>query len=190
MIPTEEQVQALWEKYWLPHNKRRHAGLVAVVARFLAQKLKIKNVNCKIDERLLIAGALLHDIDKNAPKVPGEKHPDAAVRILKEEGMAEVAQLVATHPLHAILDPTIAPKTWEEKILFLADKMVKYDIMTVDERLALWRAEDLPLNVVVVLDTTHPKVKELEQEIFDIISLRPHEVVKLAKEEKSSTIEM
>lgn len=163
MIPTEKQVKVLWEKYQLPENKRRHVTLVARVARNLSKKF---NVNRK----LLIAGALLHDIDKNAKKLPGERHPDTAVRILTEEGMSEVAGLVATHPLHAILDPRISPKTWEEKILYLADKMVKYEIITVDQRFKLWNDEHLPKDAQALLDAAYPKTKELEKEIFDLIA--------------------
>ncbi|MBI5619911.1 hypothetical protein HY950_03045, partial [Candidatus Gottesmanbacteria bacterium] len=81
------------------------------------------------------------------------------------EGMEEVAALVKAHPLHAILDPLTAPKTWEEKILFLADKMVKYKIIGVDGRFALWNAEHLPAGQQAILDASYPKVKELEKEI-------------------------
>lgn len=163
MIPSEQQAKALWEKYQLPENKRRHVVLVARVARNLSKKF---NVNRK----LLIAGALLHDIDKNAKKIPGERHPDTAVRILTEEGMVEVAALVKTHPLHAILDPTITPATWEEKILYLADKMVKYEIISVDQRFKLWNDEHLPKDAQAELDGAYPKVKQLEKEIFDCIA--------------------
>ena len=176
MIPTEEQCQKLWDKYQLPENKRVHVGLVAKVAKFLARKCQMLNppagragAKCKINTELLMAGALLHDIDKNAPKFPGEKHPDAAVRILREEGMGEAADLVKTHPLHAILDPAIAPKTIEEKLLFLADKMVKYEVIGVTARFALWNDEHLPDTQQVILDAAYPKVKKLEKEALDLI---------------------
>ncbi|MBI5619757.1 HDIG domain-containing protein, partial [Candidatus Gottesmanbacteria bacterium] len=131
MIPTQTQAKALWDKYHLPQQKRLHVTLVAEVAVGLARQCQMPNAKCQINEQLLLAGALLHDIDKNAAKLPGEQHPDTAVRILNTEGMEEVAALVKAHPLHAILDPLTAPKTWEEKILFLADKMVKYKIIGV-----------------------------------------------------------
>ena len=180
MIPTEDQAKKVWEKYQLPENKRQHVALVAKVAKFLATQLKIKTSGFIIDEQLLTAAAFLHDIDKNAPKLPGEQHPDTAVRILKEEGMVEVAQLVATHPLHAIFDPSITPKTWEEKILYLADKMVKYEIITVDARFKLWNDEHLPADAQDILDRAYPKVKELEKEIFDLIGIIPRQVAQLA----------
>lgn len=179
MIPTEEQCKRLWEKYQLPEYKRRHVELVARVAMFLAEQIN-KVTNLQINKPLLLAGALLHDIDKNIPKLSGEQHPDTAVRILREEGMWEVAALIRTHPLHAILDPVISPKTWEEKLLYLADKMVKQDIITVDARFALWNAEHLPPQAQRVLDATYPKVKVLEKEIFTLMKRKPKDVAKLA----------
>ncbi len=180
MIPTEDQAKKLWGKYALPEGKRRHVALVAKVARFLAQKCTVHSAQCTVNEKLLIAAALLHDIDKNAAKLPGEQHPDTGVRILREEGMGEVADLVKTHPLHAILNPTISPKTWEEKLLYLSDKMVKYEVIGVDERFRLWNEEHLPEQEQAVIDAAYPKVKQLEQEIFALINVRPQDVAKLA----------
>lgn len=181
MIPTEIQAKKLWEKYGLPEMKRRHVGLVAWVARFLAGEVKRKKVKGKINERLLIAAALLHDIDKNVTKLPGEKHPDAGVRILREEGMEEVAALVKTHPLHAILDPAIAPKTIEQKLLFLADKMVKQEVIGVDARFKLWNDEHLPKTQQNILDRAYPKVKELEKEVFDLIGVDQRRILEKLK---------
>lgn len=179
MIPTDDQIKALWEKYRFPEVKRRHVTLVAAVADFLAQRI-IKATSQPINPSLLHAAALLHDIDKNIEKLPGERHPDTAVRILKEEGMEEVAELVATHPLHAVLDPKIAPKQMEEKILYLSDKMVKYDIVGVDQRFALWRAENLPEEAVAMLRATYPKAKALENEMFSLCGVTLADVRKLA----------
>lgn len=157
MIPTEKQAKALWDKYHLPETKRIHVTLVSSVAIAFAKKIQYVNIP------LLRAAALLHDIDKAIAKNPGEQHPDTAVRILKEEGMDEVAGVVKTHSLHAILVPSIAPKTIEEKLLYLADKMVKYEIIGVDKRFALWRSEDLTDEAISILDRAYPKVKQLEK---------------------------
>lgn len=179
MIPTEEQAQKLWDKYDLPEYKRRHVTLVAEVAGFIAAKFDQLGEFDKLNKHLLVAGALLHDIDKNVTRLPGEQHPGTGVRILREEGMGEVADLVKTHPLHTILDPSLAPKTWEERILFLADKMVKLEIITVDKRFDLWRAENLPQKEKDFLEEAYHKVKALEKEIFELIKVKPEEVAKL-----------
>lgn len=176
MIPSEAQAKTLWEKYGLPEKKRRHVALVARVAGFLAEQLKIKTLNFKINEQLLIVAALLHDIDKNVAKLPGEKHPDAGVRILRQEGMGEVAEVVKTHSVHAILDPTIAPKSIEQKLLFLADKMVKQEVIGVDGRFKQWREEDLPPEELAMLARAYPRVKDLEREIAGFIGMGPEEI--------------
>lgn len=180
MIPTEEQARALWDKYNLPERKRKHVQIVAKVADELATKCQRSNVKCQINRELLRAGALLHDIDKNIPRLPGEQHPDTGVRILREEGMEEVANLVKIHSLHAILDPAMCPSSWEEKILYLSDKMVKDEIITVDRRFALWRREQLSQDAVRILDESYPRVKQLEKEIFSQIHIDPADVSRLA----------
>ncbi len=161
MIPTEDEAKKLWDKYKLPKEKRVHVTLVVQVAMDFAKKIPV-------NKKLLLAAALLHDIDK---AVSGRKHPDTAVQILREEEYGEVADVVVTHPLHAILDPAISPKTWEQKLLYLADKMVKYDIVGVDERFRLWNEEHLPPDAQKILDASYPKVKELEQEVFNMAKL-------------------
>jgi predicted hydrolase (HD superfamily) len=179
MIPTDKQVHDLWEKYNFPKEKRIHVVWVDRVARYFGQQI-IQKTHETIDLRLLHAAALVHDIDKNADKLPGEKHPDAGVRILNEADMEEVARVVATHPLHSILDPAICPATWEEKLLFLADKMVKYEIITVDKRFDLWRAEDLPPDARKILEECYPKVKQLEKDLLTLIGVSPVDVAKFA----------
>lgn len=179
MIPTDDQIKVLWEKYQFPQKKRQHVTLVARVADFFASRIT-QLTSQPINQPLLLAAALLHDIDKNVPRLPGERHPDTAVRILKEERMEEVGELVKTHPLHAILASSIAPKTWEEKILYLSDKMVKYDIVGVDRRFALWRGENAQSEVVEQLDAAYPKVKALEKKMFSIAHITLEDVEKLA----------
>ncbi len=169
MIPTENEVKKLWEKYQLPEQKRIHVEKVADLAMYFAEKI---NVN----KQLLRAAALLHDIDKAI----GGKHPETAVKILYREGMDEVAEVVSTHSLHSILGLR-APKTWEQKLLYLADKMVKYDIVGVDRRFALWRAEHLPPDAVKILDESYPKVKILEQEVFKLARITLDDILKIRK---------
>lgn len=186
MIPSDKLVEELWDRYSLPEQKRIHVTLVARVAVFLGNALNERAgqkglpTDLKINLKLLEAAALLHDIDKAVPKLAGDRHPDAGVRVLKEEGLVEVADLVATHPLHAILDLKISPKTWEQKLLYLADKMVKYDIVGVDRRFALWNNEHLPPEAQKILDESYPLVKKLEQEVFTLAGISLDDVVKLA----------
>lgn len=183
-IPSTTRIRYFWKLYDLPKNKRKHSALVAKVANFLANRCALGKSGCSVNIKLLVAASLLHDIDKNAKLLFGEKHPDAAVRILKAEGMDEIAGLVAKHPLHTILDEELRPKTLEEKILFLADKMVKYDIITVDERFRLWRDESWSDAERRILRAAYPKVKALEKELLYLAGIGSSgQVAKLVMEE-------
>ena len=180
MIPTAKQIKVLWDTYHLPDAKRNHCDLVSTVALFFAHALRARHY--ELNTELLHAAALLHDIDKSIPQMPGQRHPHGAVHILGNAGFEEVAHVVKTHPLHAILDETIAPKTWEEKLLYLADKMVKQRVVGVDGRFALWRAENLPPQAVAELDAAYPKVKELEKEISENCGFAPEDVTNIVAE--------
>jgi putative nucleotidyltransferase with HDIG domain len=178
MIPTEAQAKALWEKYRLPDKKRVHVTWVAKVAMFLAKRCQKPDIRYQINMPLLLAGCLLHDIDKNIPRLSGEMHPETAVRVLREEGMEEVADLIKNHSVQCIENESTAPKTWEEKILFLSDKMVAQEVITVDKRFDLWLDEaDLPDDQKEMLRRVYPKVKTLEQEIFSLVGIKPNSVV-------------
>lgn len=166
MVPSKKQCYKLWDKYNLSQKKRIHSNLVCKVALFLGKKLKEKGIIINLD--LLSAAAYLHDIDKNAPKRKGEKHPESAVRILKEEKLKEVAEVVRRHSLHCILDNKFAPQSWEQRLLYLADKMVKQSVIGVNERFKLWRNENLPQDVFDVLGATYPLVKHLKEQIFEL----------------------
>ena len=175
MIPTRDHCYVLSDKFKLPTQKKIHVEEVAKLANYFVKKFAVDSsclpagkARVSVDAKLVEAAALLHDIDKNVTKRPGERHPDTAVRILNELGFTEVAEVVRRHSLHAILDPRLAPRTWEEKIVYLADKMTKYEIIGVDHRFKLWYRENLPADAVKQLDASFPKVKALEQEIYQV----------------------
>lgn len=175
MIPSQNKCFKLLKKYNFPDEKLKHVRLVSSVAKFLGIGLKKRKPKLKINVSLLVAAGLLHDIDKNIPKLPGEKHPMSGVRVLREEGCDEVGDVVLKHDIEAFLDPERKPVAWEEKILALADKMVKDEIITVDERYRLWYEEDYP-GQKKILDATYPYLKNLEKEIFSIIKMRPEDI--------------
>lgn len=187
MIPTIQQAKTLWETYHLPEKKRIHVQFVSDVSVFLAKRLMEHDASIVIHIPLLMAASLLHDIDKAVEKLPHEKHPESAVRLLKQEHMEEVAEVVQYHSVHFIANPQTSPKTWEEQCLFLADKMVKYEVITVDERFLLWLSEDdLPEIEKQMLRNVYPLVKTLEQKIFSKIGIQPQDVAQLLRSEKEA----
>jgi len=181
MIPDEKIIHALWDTYHFPQNKQMHSEMVARVALTLAKKWKQQDASITIDVNLLLAAVLLHDIDKNIEKLEGELHPDASVRILKKEGMGEVAEVIRTHPLHMICKDITAPKTIEQQLLFLADKMTKYECIGIDKRFLIWREEDYDEESQIILDTAYPKVVKLRDKILVSAGITEEELIQLVK---------
>lgn len=181
MIPDDKTINALWDTYQLPSYKRIHCDMVKKVALTIARRINEKHSGILINEHLLTAAALLHDIDKNIEKLPGEHHPDPGVRILKQGHLDEVADIIRTHPLHMILDDKTAPKTMEQQVLFIADKMTKQEVISVQKRFQLWRTEDRDEISRNVLDKSYPKVIALRDEIFRHAGITEEELIKLIK---------
>lgn len=192
-IPTKKQCDLLLAKYNFPDRKRKHVEMVTKAAVFLVGKInektkKQKNAiaqncyhkeNSQINERLNIdlvyAGGILHDIDKGITGA-GEAHPQKGVEILMAEGYPKVARICETHTINAFLDSKTIPTTWEEKCVALADKMVKNEVIGVEERFRLWREEDLPEKQKEVLQKSYPLVKEMEREVLEIIGMGPEDI--------------
>jgi len=182
MIPDYVQVHELWERYGLPEKKQIHCQRVADLSVWFAKKYR--HIGVRVNTQLLSAAALLHDIDKAVAPAFGERHPDTGVRLLRESGMAEVADVVETHSLGSILFPDTAPRTIEQKILYLSDKMVKQEIIGVDERFRLWRKEHIPNEAARQLLQAFPLVKKLEHEVCADLGIRPADLLSLAQSGK------
>jgi len=178
MIPNEKEIYILWDTYALPSYKRIHCEKVAGVAMAIAQRINAKG-EYRVNEPLLLAAALLHDIDKDIEKLAQERHPDAAVRVLQKDGMDEVAEVIRTHPLHMIINEKTAPKTREQQLLFLADKMTKFACIGVDERFALWKKEDADEMSQQILKESYPKVIALRDSILSDAGITEEELIKL-----------
>jgi putative nucleotidyltransferase with HDIG domain len=185
MIPDEKTAKMLWDTYDLPHYKRIHCAMVAKVAQILAQKIQFQSLihhsTMHINEQLLYAASLLHDIDKNVEKQKGEHHPDAGVRILKEGGMDDVAEVIRTHPLHTIIYPSAEPKTIEQQILFIADKMTKQTCIGLEARFNLWRQEDMDADSQEILVQSYPKVLALRDTLLEQAGISENELISLTK---------
>lgn len=117
-IPTKEECLNLLIKNKTPSKIIEHSKTVCKVAEKIVSILIRKGV--KLNKRLAIAAALLHDIEKAKPN-----HVVRGAKLLKSMGFAEVAEVIKKHSLYKIQQKNRQPKTWEEKIVFYADKRVK-----------------------------------------------------------------
>lgn len=181
---TDQEVSSLIEEFRVPLHVRRHCAAVAKFAVELGEKLAAAGE--KIDLALLRHAALLHDFVRvvdfkkfepekfsdSAPasaadisfwkmlreKYNGLHHAEAGARILEERGFSEIARLVRRHRFLQIKEGF---DSWEEKILYYADKRTKHNqVVTLKERLADGRSRNAP-------ETENTEeARELDEKVF------------------------
>lgn len=126
--PSKEECLAILAKNKTPLNVVEHCKAVCGVAEEIARDLIKKGI--KLNKKLAIAAALLHDIEREK-----KEHVTEGANLIKKMGFPEVAEVMRKHSLHDIDNPDQQPKTWEEKIVFYADKRAKGSkIVSMEER--------------------------------------------------------
>jgi putative nucleotidyltransferase with HDIG domain len=131
-IPSPERCLELMETMEMMSHIIDHSLMVQRVARTMA--LCLKDSNPRLNQDLILAGALLHDITKTRSFATGEKHAQTGGALLAQLGYFEVGEIVRQH---VNLDPTLdraAPS--EAAVVNYADKRVLHDqVVPLEERL-------------------------------------------------------
>ncbi len=154
-IPSKEECLSILAKNKTPSNVIEHCKAVCRVAEEIADKLIAKGV--KVDKKLVTAAALLHDIEREK-----KDHIAAGAKLIKSLGFPEVAKVVGKHSLHQIEDPIKQPRTYEEKIVFYADKRVEGNkIVSLEERFS-----DLKKRYNIDLTKEFEFARKIEEELM------------------------
>jgi len=195
------------DEFGVPLHIRKHNLAVARLGVFLAKKLKEKGISVDVD--LVDRACLLHDLLRicdprcllpQARVYPRESggggydrsaefrlltrkscHEDAAYELLKDKYPA-LALAVKRHRYAALLDEKDKPVTWEQKLVYYADKRVMHHrIVPLKERLEeahRRNAAEQNCKSQAKLDTEQidAAIFELERQIFDKIGLEPDEI--------------
>jgi uncharacterized protein len=196
---------AILAEYHVPPHIVNHSKTVAKLAVFLAKRLNENGTAVNIT--LLESACLLHDLlrvhdfkepdynkfEQNLTKEKQAKwkklrskykaisHEDAAYDILKEQYPA-MALTIKRHRYMALLDEIEKPQSWEEKLLYYADKRVMHDkIVPLKERLAEGHKRnifkhDSAARSKINTAKVDPLIFQMEKEIFEKIGLDPLEV--------------
>ncbi len=204
-LPTRKECLAILAEYHVPPHIVSHSKAVAKLAVFLAQRLN--DNGAAVNVALLEGACLLHDLlrvhdfkeldykhfEQNLPKEKKAKwqqirakhkassHEDAAYDLLKEK-YPTLALIIKRHRYMALLDEKDRPETWEEKLLYYADKRVMHEkIMPLKQRLAEGHERNVHLHGSAAQSKINtakvdPLIYEMEKEIFEKIGLDPLEV--------------
>jgi len=135
---NSSNISKLYKKYEVPANIIAHMKKVSEFAAILCDKFTKKGY--KIDKESVVKAALVHDllrvcdfkeISPTSPVLWAELkkkygklgHEKATQKILNKMGHKEIGNLVLKHDFFKIKEL----RTWEEKILYYADKRVDHD---------------------------------------------------------------
>ena len=170
MLPTREKCLELLNKHGLFENMVKHSLEVEKISVYLAKKFNQAGIAVDVD--FVSRAALLHDVDKAKTIQPGfeKQHGRMGQKILEEEGYPEMGLIVMRHELYNIFEKSPFD-SWEEKIVFYADKRVNdYTIVSLDERFEyLSERYGKTKEIRDKLASCKPEVEKLEEEIFSKI---------------------
>ncbi len=126
-VPTLVECQRLLHEVGVDQRIWEHCHHVAGLAVALTRQLH--QAGTMLDEALVLAGALLHDVARQQPD-----HARVGASLIRERGYPRVAEVVAVHmDMEVASDQSIS----EAQVVYLADKMIKGSHMiSITERLA------------------------------------------------------
>ncbi|HEY9076463.1 MAG TPA: HAD-IIIA family hydrolase [Anaerolineaceae bacterium] len=140
-LPDIAACQQIFLQQKLPLNLLEHVNRVAGAAYLLA--LALCQAGIKVNPILAHRGGLLHDLARplaHQLQVNGQgyhDHGELAFQILQSLGYPALAEIALTHPLDTIITDTRCPVTWEQKIVYYADKLVDGDrLVPIEDRLS------------------------------------------------------
>ena len=206
-LPSRDECRAMIRDCHVPVHIVRHAEAVAKLGVFLAERLKDKGI--EVDAMLVERACLLHDLfrvcdcpledfswfeqsvtdeDKTRwRRLKAEhghrRHEDAAHAFLVDK-YPVLAATIRRHRYTAVIDEDDRPESWEEKLVYYADKRAMHDrIVPLKERLdeahersALIQAQAGKPRRVDMEEKVDAEIFRLEEEIFSQIGLDPDDV--------------
>jgi hypothetical protein len=167
-LPSLKEGSALLQLYSHESKLLRHDHTVALAAYLIARLCaeNIQNINPILAHR----GGLLHDLDKLQTLESYQHHGVVASKYLVHKGYPELARITLCHPTFAILDPDTYPTTWEEKIVYLADKMVEGDHVVGVKKRLMRLVQRYPQNMDS-FERAIPIIQSIEDELLGIIQM-------------------
>lgn len=189
------EILKLYEEFRVPPHVIGHMQQVSKVCETLADSF-IKN-GIKIKKKSLLDAALVHDVlrvcdflefkPKSFPQKASKEdiavwkelrekygkigHIKAIDQVLKDRGEREIAHLVTKHGFFEVNNLN----TWEEKIMYYADKRVDgVNIVSLDERFSEGRKRNMKDDDIdELLLETEIQVKNLEEEFIHALGPLP-----------------
>jgi putative hydrolase of the HAD superfamily len=162
----------------IPYNLLDHVQGVAAAAYQLAVWLRAAGQT--VDPLLAHRGGLLHDLAKLKAGDRRISHGELAGLMLKDRGYPQLAEIAHRHMLFSLIEPDTQPQTWEEKLVYFADKLIERGCLaSLEERITGLRQrypqDSQQINAIL------PVLQVLEEEICAAAGFPPSELIQRLK---------
>jgi HD superfamily phosphodiesterase len=133
MTDLSTTAELFFERYAFPYWLRDHSRVVGAIGGALARARVA--AGDALDVEAVTLAAYLHDIGRS-PLLAGDarEHNELSALILAAEGLAGCVEPARRHAIYTVLDPATAPRTLEERIVYLADRRGGMKVESIEER--------------------------------------------------------
>ncbi len=167
------KAEAFYRRYRYPDWLETHSRVVGAIAEALVAARR--RGAPPIDAEAVVLGGYLHDVGRS-PLVVGDPrdHNILSGLILAAEGLNACVELARRHAIYTVLDPELAPRTAEEKLVYVADRRGGQTVEPLEHR-AMDTAKRNP-KYAAEIERAIPLAKALEREVFSQVSFAPDEL--------------
>jgi len=167
------KAEAYFKRYRYPGWLETHSRVVGAIAEALVASRRRGATN--IDGDAVVLAAYLHDIGRT-PLLGGDPrdHNILSGLVLSAEGLEPCVELARRHAIYTVLVPELAPRTAEEKLVYVADRRGGQNIEPLEER-ARDTAQRNP-QYAAEIGRAIPFAKQIESEVFADVSFGPDEL--------------
>ena len=167
------KAESLFRKYRYPDWLEAHSKLVGAIAE--AMLAARRRGAPRIDAESAVLAAYLHDIGRS-PLLAGDTrdHNILSGLLLAAEGLDGCIEPARRHAIYTVLDPELAPRTAEEKLVYISDRRGGQAVETLEER-ARDTARRNP-KYAPEIERAIPLAKEIEREVFADVSFPPDDL--------------
>ena len=171
MTKISTEAEDFFDRYAYPGWLRAHSRLVGRIAETIVSARR----DVRSQARDIALAGYLHDIGRS-PMLTGDmrEHNELSALILAAEGLAGSVEPARRHAIYTVLDPTTAPATLADKIVYVADRRGGMKVESVDER-ARDTARRHPRHASDIARAI-PAATALEQEVFGGLPFAPEEL--------------
>lgn len=165
--------ERFFARYRYPDWLATHSRVVGRIAEVLVGARRAGSG--LIDGEAAILAAYLHDVGRS-PLLAGDPrdHNLLSGLVLAAEGLAKCVEPARRHAIYTVHDPDLAPRTAEEKLVYVADRRGGQAVEALEER-----ARDTArrnLKYANEIERAIPRARQLEREVFAEIVFTPEEL--------------